>query len=238
MSTAADRVFDEVVRDILSGVLRPREQISERDLVARFGVSRTPAREAIKRLFERGFVSAGPKGVAVVVEFGGEDLRQLYELRLRLEAHAAGLAAAKITPAEIERLGRINRDFAAALEKRDLVRMLEIRARFHALAVEATRNRWLAEVLIMLRDRAYAVRHLHWQDRARAAQTVDIHERMIEALRRRDAKRYRDLVLRQVRAAIECYRSQLRAPRKQASRRPASAAPLAVARRRGAGLTA
>jgi DNA-binding GntR family transcriptional regulator len=230
VSTAADRVFDEVVRDILSGMLRPRDQISERDMVARFGVSRTPAREAIKRLFERGFVAAGPKGVAVVAEIGGEDLRQLYDLRLRLEAHAAGLTAAKITPAEIERLRKINHDFAAALEKRDLVRMLEIRARFHALAVEATRNRWLAEVLGMLRDRAYAVRHLHWQDADRAAQTVDIHDRMIEALRRRDGKRYRDLVLRQIRAAIDCYRSRLRAPRKLVARAAASRGERGLAR--------
>jgi len=226
VSTAADRVFGDLVRDILSGAHRPRDQISERDLVARFGVSRTPVREAIKRLFERGFVEAGPKGVAVVSDIAGEDLHNLYALRLQLESHAAMLTAAKISPTEIDQLLRINKDFAAALAQHDLARMLEVRAQFHALAVRASRNRWLAEVLIMLRDRAYPVRHLHWQDAERAAQTVQIHDRMITALRRRDAKRYRDLVLQQIRAAIDCYDKQLRVPLKPINRR--------VARVRGA----
>jgi DNA-binding GntR family transcriptional regulator len=221
-STAADRVFESVVSDILAGALRPRDQISERDLVTRFGVSRTPVREAIKRLFERGLVEAGPKGVAVVMEVAGEDLQKLYELRLQMESNAAALTAANITASELDELRRINRQFGAALAKRDLVRMLEVRASFHANAVRATRNRWLAEILIMLRDRAYVVRHLHWQDAERAAQTLQIHNRMIEALARRDVKTYRDLVVRQIRAAIDCYENQLRVPQ-AGRRRPALA---------------
>src|SRR6185437_9655926 len=100
-STAADQVFETVVADILAGALRPRDQISERDLVNRFGFSRTPVREAIKRLFERGLVEAGPKGVAVVTEIGSEDLHKLYALRQQLESSAAPLIAANITPGEL-----------------------------------------------------------------------------------------------------------------------------------------
>ena len=210
--TAADRVFNSVVSDILAGGLRPRDQISERDLVERFGVSRTPVREAIKRLFERGMVESGPKGVAVVTELASADLRKLYELRLQLESNAATLTATNIMPAELDELRRMNRQFGAPLARRDLVRMRQVRADFHAILVQATRNRWLAEILAMLRDRAYVVRHLHWQDAERAAQTLRIHEQMIDALGRRDAKEYRELVVRQIRAAVECYESQLRPP--------------------------
>lgn len=185
----------------------------------RFRVSRTPVREAIKRLFERGLVEAGPKGVAVVSEPTGEDLRKLYDLRLQLEGHAATLTATHIQPDEIERLRTVNEAFADALTQGDLVRMLEVRAQFHALAVRATRNRWLAEVLIMLRDRAYAVRHLHWQDAARAAQTIQIHNNMLNALHSRDAERYRQLVLKQIRAAITFYEKQLRAPQRSSQGR-------------------
>ena len=106
----------------------------------------------------------------------------------------------------------MNKQFGAALAKRDLVRMLEVRAEFHAKVAHATRNRWLAEILIMLRDRAYVVRHLHWQDFDRAAQTLKIHDAMIDAMQHRDAKGYRELVVRQIKAAIEVYDSQLRAP--------------------------
>jgi len=211
-STAADLVFGSVVADILAGALRPRDHISERDLVTRFGVSRTPVREAIKRLFERGLVESGPKGVAVVVDIGAEDLRKLYELRQQMESSAAALTAANITPADLEGLRRVNKQFGTALAKRDLARMLEIRASFHATLVRATGNRWLAEILVMLRDRAYVVRHMHWQDAERAGQTLRIHDQMIDALQRRDVKAYRELVVGQIRAAIDCYDSQLRVP--------------------------
>ena len=177
-------------------------------------------REAIKRLFERGLVEQGSKGVAVVMEIGHEDLRKLYELRQQLERSAAKLTVANIMPVEIEELRRINKRFAAALANRDLVRMLMVRADFHGILVRATRNRWLAEMLIMLRDRAYVVRHMHWQDADRAAQTLRIHNQMIEALKRRDAKAYADFVVVQIRAAIECYDNQLRVP-EQRLRRPA-----------------
>jgi len=215
VSTAADRVFDQIVGEILAGSLRPRDQISERYLVTRFGVSRTPVREAIKRLFERGLVETGAKGVAVVAEIEEEDVHKLYDARLMIEGHAAMHTAANITAREIADLRQINKSFAAALKKRNLVRMLEVRADFHALTAAATRNRWLAEIIVMLRERAYAVRHLHWQDAARAAQTVAIHNLMIEALEARDTKRYRGLVLRQIRAAIDCYDDQLRPKKKK-----------------------
>lgn len=219
MSTAANQVFEIVVSDILAGILRPGDRISERDLVARFKLSRTPVREAIKRLFERGFVEAGPKGVAVITVFKDEDLRDLYSLRIQMESYAAPLTAANITSAEIEELRRINKRYAAALAKRDLVQMLEVRAEFHALTARATKNRWLAEVLVMLRDRAYPVRHSHWQDANRAALTTGFHDEMIEALRKRDAKRYRDLVVQHVSAALEFYESQLRVPAPAVGRR-------------------
>src|SRR5437667_11456484 len=103
-STAADHVFESIVADILAGVLRPGEQISERDLVTRFGVSRTPAREAIKRLFERGFVEAGPKGVAVVVEIGRDDLRKLYDVRERMEGTADVITADSVKSEDLHEI--------------------------------------------------------------------------------------------------------------------------------------
>jgi DNA-binding GntR family transcriptional regulator len=212
LSTAAKKAFEVVVHDILAGILRPGEHISERDLVARFKISRTPIREAIKRLHERGYVEAGPKGVAVIAAVDGQELKDLYALRLQLESFAAPLTVANITPREIDELRKINKRFSAALSKRDLVLMLEVRAEFHALTSRAARNRWLADVLVMLRDRAYPVRHTHWQDADRAALTSEFHELMIEALARKDVKRYRDLVVQHIRAALDHYESRLRVP--------------------------
>jgi DNA-binding GntR family transcriptional regulator len=87
--TIADEVFNHIVRDILSGSLRPKDQISERELVARFSASRTPVREALKRLHERGFLTIGTKGVAVIRDMSREEVEELYSMRLRLERTAA-----------------------------------------------------------------------------------------------------------------------------------------------------
>ncbi|HVZ45596.1 MAG TPA: GntR family transcriptional regulator [Ramlibacter sp.] len=211
-STEADRVFNGVVSDIMAGVIRPRDRLSERELVSRFGVSRTPVREATKRLLERGFVEAGPKGVAVVVDIGPDDLRKLYSLRLQLEGAAARQIAANIQPEQIEALKQINRKFKSALMQRDLLRMLEVRAEFHGVLAGATQNRWLEMVLAMLRDKAYMVRHYHWQDFDRAAQTLDIHNQMIKALERRDAAAFQQLVCQQISAAISTYENRLQVP--------------------------
>ena len=210
--TSADRVFSQIVSDIHAGVIRPRDTISERDVVHRFGVSRTPAREAIKRLFERGFLQAGPRRVAIIKEITEKDLRDLYDLRLRLEAEAANLTAKYITDDEVAELRRINREFTRAFRARDLARMLDVRAQFHAVLVHATQDRWLAKVLIMLRDEAYVVRHAHWEDPSRAQDAIKMHQEMIDALATGDTARYRKVTLQQIRDGLSTYLSKLRAP--------------------------
>ncbi|MFI4986272.1 MAG: GntR family transcriptional regulator [Alphaproteobacteria bacterium] len=229
MPTVADQIFALIVSDILSGMLRPKDAISERSLVARFGASRTPIREALKRLHERGFLTSGPKGISVIRDMPLEDVEKLYSLRIRLERAAAMLTAKQIDRAEIARLDEINKRFAAAVARRDLLQMLEIRAEFHSTVAAATRNRWLAEILTDLRDKAYAVRHWHWQESSRAEDTVRLHDAMIRALRERDGALYRRLVEEQIRAALDVYADRLVA-------RPADEAPgrRLLARRRGA----
>lgn len=210
--TLADAIFDHVVGDILSGRLRPKDKITERDLVTRFGASRTPAREAIKRLRERGFLTVGGKGVAIIREMSREEVEELYALRLWLERAAAVLTVRNIGTGEIARLKSINRQFAKAVAARDLVAMLDVRAQFHALLAAATRNRWLADMLITLRDYAYPIRHVHWQEIDRAARTIGLHEDMIESLERRDAKRFCRLVVSQIREGLDVFRNRLTPP--------------------------
>lgn len=221
--SVADEIFELIVSDIVSGALKPRDRIAERALVERFGASRTPVREALKRLQERGLLATGPKGVSVVRDFPREEIGELYALRLRLERSAALLTVRHITAAEIAELRRINKRFAEAIERRDLLALLEIRAEFHGVAVGAVRNRWLSEILVQLREKAYVVRHWHWQDLARARETVRLHDAMIAALIARDARRYRTLVVEQIRAALDAYDERLVAP------------PAAVRPRRAAG---
>jgi DNA-binding GntR family transcriptional regulator len=207
--TIADEVFDHIVRDILSGSLRPKDTISERELVARFSASRTPVREALKRLHERGLLTFGAKGVGVIRDMSREEIEELYSLRLRLERAAAILTSKNITDEEILQLKKVNRRFATAVKARDLSEMLSIRAEFHAVLANATRNRWLARILTMLREYAYAVRHAHWQDPERAAQTIEIHAQMIACLENGQRAKFVALVINLVREPLNLFRSRL-----------------------------
>ena len=107
--------------------------------------------------------------MAIIKEITEKDPRDLYDLRLCLEAEPANLTAKYITDDEVAERRRINREFTHAFRARDLARMLDVRAQFYAVLVHATQDRWLAKVLIMLRDEAHVVRHA----RNRAPPSVD-----------------------------------------------------------------
>jgi DNA-binding GntR family transcriptional regulator len=209
--TAADELFMLIVADILSGILRPKDPLTERALVERFGVSRTPVREALKRLWERGFLSVGRTGVAVVRDASREELRDLFALRIRLEKDAAILLTGRITPAEIEQLRQTNARFAKAVAKRDLNQIIQLRGTFHSLAVSAVGNRWFAEILMDLRDKCYPAGPWHWQDGVSLEDMIRTHDQMIEALALHDAHGYAALVVGQIQSALDAYLGRLQA---------------------------
>jgi DNA-binding GntR family transcriptional regulator len=81
--------------------------------------------------------------------------------------------------------------------------MLDIKAEFHLVTAKATRNRWLAQILTDLREKAYVVRSTIWQDPGQGRNTVKVHSEMIEALRTRDLQRYRKLHLDHITSALQ-----------------------------------
>ena len=206
---ASEQVFYQLMRDILSGALRSRDPLSERDLVARFGVSRTPAREAVKRLLVMGFLTIGPKGIPVVRDVSREEVEELYALRIEVERFAATLTVRHMTQEEIALLETIARRFEKAVDEQDLTKMLDIKAEFHSVTAKATRNRWLAQILTELREKAYVVRCAIWQDPGQGRNTIKVHAEMIEALRRRDLQRYRKLHLDHILGPLNSYLSRL-----------------------------
>ena len=213
MATVADQLLEIIRAEIISGKLRPNQEISERTLVERFQFSRTPVRESLKRLRERGFLTLGRKDVVMVREVSLSEMKDLFDLRVRLEGDAALLAAKNITPANVAELRAINGRFVKAVSRTDVSQMIELRRQFHSITASATRNRWLADILVQLRDNAYQADHWqrHWQDIGRANDTKDVYEQMIDALAARDGRAYKALVARQIRSAFTAYAKRLKA---------------------------
>lgn len=155
-TSAAERVH-HVVRDgIVDGTFAPGDRLPEEELATRAGVSRTPVREALRRLAAEGFVTFVPNRGAQVAQWSARDLEEIFQLRALLESHLAGLAVAGITRAQLASM----HDLAERMEHaaghatpRALDRVAELNTVFHRTiltAADSPRARSLLETVIVL----------------------------------------------------------------------------------------
>ncbi len=112
MSEAMQKAYDAIRGRIVAGEFAPGERLKERDLCAELAVSRTPVREALRRLSSEGLVTIEPRRGAVVADLNADEAAEIYALGAVLESFAARLAAERATPAAVERL----RELLAAME--------------------------------------------------------------------------------------------------------------------------
>jgi len=157
MSTISDRIYSSdplfnALRDrIISGVYPPGTLVSEKDLTREFNVSRTPYREAIRKLADMKLVTVVPRFGSYVREISITEINDAYEIRMRLEMMAAELAAKRKTPEQLAELERmIDRIETWEIEKEPQLGS-ELDARFHELICKASQNALLVEMVYNLR---------------------------------------------------------------------------------------
>lgn len=139
--TGGQTVFANLRARILSGELPARATLRETALAEELGVSRTPVREALRRLDEAGLVEFVPNRGATVVEWTPEQIRETYYLRAALESRAAGLAAARIEPADLDRLAILieaMEEFVCRTDAEGIDRLGVLNAEFHRIVVAAS----------------------------------------------------------------------------------------------------
>ena len=144
-----DRAYQGIRRAILVGTLKPGDHLPEEMLASLTGTSRTPVREALRRLVAEGLATVSNRH-RFVSEFSYEEVAIIFDLRARLEGYAAQVAAQKITEAELARLAKLieaiddidNNGSPASLE-----RFVALNAEFHFVIVEATRSIQLRQLM-------------------------------------------------------------------------------------------
>ena len=188
-----DEVYDRLRSAIVAGRFAPGERFVERTLEARLGVSRTPIREAIKRLEQEGLVVCPPHRGCFVRSPTFEEARQVYELRRVVEGVSGELAAERATPAELGRMRDIVAHGRTALERGDREDMLLRNDEFHRAQVRAAGNIFLEQQLQMLLGYVDLLRGRSWIASNRAPDTQSEHEAIVEALAARDSARARQL---------------------------------------------
>lgn len=181
-----DVVFNTLHQAILKGELKPGERLMEIQLAQRLGVSRTPVREAIRKLELEGLVVMVPRKGAEVAAITVEDLVDVLEVRSALEVMAARYACDHITDEQLQELKLAENEFRHSLDNRDITACVHADMKFHELIYSATKNRRLLQILNNLREQMYRYRMEYLKDRGTHKKLLGEHETIYNALKNRD----------------------------------------------------
>lgn len=192
MTTAIVRksLTDELVarvRDlIIAGELEPGSKVPEAELCTRFGVSRTPMREALKVLAAEGLVVLTLNRGASVAKITQQEIDELFPIIGALEALAGEAACARITERPLAALERLHSEMVARFRDGDWLGYSKLNRQIHEAIFEASGNAALAALYQQLLVRIHAVRFVAKKTPERWQQAIDDHEQMMVALRARD----------------------------------------------------
>lgn len=184
-----DVVFNTLRQAILRGELKPGERLMEIQLANKLGVSRTPIREAIRKLELEGLVLMIPRRGAEVAEITEQNLRDVLEVREALEELSVKLACEHATQAQIEEMKQAAQVFKESLSGDDVTRIAEADVAFHDAINMATDNQKLIQILNNLREQMYRYRMEYLKDRQSHSVLVREHEEILNALCARDAEK-------------------------------------------------
>lgn len=182
----ADQVFERLEQDILSGKYAKGELLTELRLSGELGVSRTPIREALRRLEQAHIVEDSSKG-AVVLGITPDDLMDIMEVRLRLEGIAAARAAARITEEEIRKLRETVDLQEFYLHKSDSEQIKTMDSQFHTLVYLYSGSTVLYDTLTPLHKKVQRFRKAAVENVGRAEESVEEHRAVLEAICAHDA---------------------------------------------------
>ncbi|MCI8465640.1 MAG: GntR family transcriptional regulator [Lachnospiraceae bacterium] len=183
-----DVVFNTLRRAILRGELIPGQRLMEIQLAEKMGVSRTPVREAIRKLELEGLVVMIPRKGAEVAHISGKNLRDVLEVRRALEELAGELACKRMTEEELRLLEKANHKFTSVLGSDDITVIAQADEAFHGLIYQATDNERLIQMVNHLREQMYRYRIEHIKDRSQRRVLVQEHQEIMRALALRDVE--------------------------------------------------
>lgn len=197
---------------LVEGQIAPGAKLNERELCEQLKVSRTPLREAIKTLAAEGLVELLPNRGAIAVQLGEADILNTFEVMAGLEGMSGELAAQRVTPEELREIEAMHYEMKAAYTRRDLSTYYRLNAAIHRAFNAAARNPVLTATYQQVNARLQALRFRSNQDGEKWTRAMEEHDRMIEALQKRDGVALRaelvahlghkrDVVVEQLRAA-------------------------------------
>jgi DNA-binding GntR family transcriptional regulator len=213
----------EALRElILAGELEPRSRVNEAALCERFGISRTPLREAIKLLAAEGLLELLPHRGARVVALSEAEIDEILQVVGALEGSGGELACEHVTEEQLSRIEEAHLDLVAAWKARDYARYFARNREIHEAIIAAARNDTLQTVYRSLSGRVQRARFSAHKTDAQWARAVDDHNLMVMLLRRRDKAALGQLMrdhIKSKRAVIAAAYSNAEKPKRSEARR-------------------
>ena len=183
-----DVVFNTLRQAILKGELAPGERLMEIQLAERLGVSRTPIREAIRKLELEGLVLMIPRKGAEVAKISEKSLRDVLEVRRSLEELAIELACQRMLPDEVEELERRQGDFKEAVLSGTPMEIAETDEAYHDVIYKGTCNDRLVQMINNLREQMYRYRLEYIKDEDKRQVLLLEHDNILDAVRKRQVE--------------------------------------------------
>lgn len=218
-----DVVFNTLRQAILKGELKPGERLMEIALAERLGVSRTPIREAMRKLELEGLVVMIPRRGAQVANITEKDLNDVLEVRIALENIAIQKACTCMTEEDMGRLWVAAKEFERTMAEGDLVRLAEADVAFHEIIYKSSDNRRLIQVLNNLREQIYRYRVEYLKEEETRKVLVKEHDELTRAVKNRDVSRAQEISFRHIEnqrmAIIQSIRAENEAREKLGNRK-------------------
>ena len=187
-ATVADKVTEDIRQDILSGKLAPHERLREVELAEKYGVSRTPIREAIGKLVDAGLVKVIPYCGAEVANIDLDEIRDMYQVRLVLEGLVVELATPFIQEKNLEKLNEYILNMDQAISHDDYQAYSAIHEKFHAYIYNLCPNQYLMNLTTELMEVSASFRRSSWVTVRKVNVSQEYHRKILDALTKGDAK--------------------------------------------------
>ncbi len=186
-----EMVYEELKMQILTGGIIPGTRMMEVELAEEMGVSRTPIREAIRKLEKEGLVTIEPRRGAYASMISTEDMVEILEVRQDLEGLAAQMAASRMTDKEMDELKKIAEKYNKAVAEGSMEEMIRHDTRFHRLIVDSCNNKILVHMIEQLQELVLRFRYIYYDNFKRAENMPEEHREIVEGIKSGDEERAR-----------------------------------------------
>lgn len=181
-----DVIFDTLREAIIMGELKPGERLMEVHLADKMGVSRTPVREAIRKLELEGLVTMLPRKGAFVSIVTAKDIMDVLEVRASLDGLATALSAERIKDSELRELEAVHNQFIESVEKNNLNGTIKKDVEFHDIIYRSSGNERLIQLAFKLREQIHRFRVIYLKDFGSTINIVGEHVSILKAISDRD----------------------------------------------------